>query len=187
MTQHSSLGGIKDIEGVRLRCYCDEDSGCWHWRHAFTTGRAGTHTPVTYFPALRRVVSAFRASVMLSRGMHCIPDGHFVWPNCNSRDCVNPAHLRIGTQKALGKHVARKGWRKNNPLRIAAIHAQKRAATSLTDEVLRDIRESKETLAVLSGRHGISKTHASRIRRGDSWKVSVSAPAPGVSVFSWRP
>ncbi len=177
-------GGVTTIERLQLRCYCDPDTKCWHWRRSFSTGTAGTNTPITYLPHLKRIVSAFRAAVLLTKGYDSIPRGHFVWPKCHSRDCVNPAHLDTGTQAALGKRITKMGWRKDDPKRRATLTKSARDRSTLDLQKAADIRASDLTCGQLGAIYGVSASSISRIRRNESWH---SEAVRNSSVFNWRP
>jgi hypothetical protein len=82
---------------------------------------------------------------------------------CNRPNCINPAHLRAGTQ--LDNVMDRVLAGRNGNLKGEANGRAKLAAVEV-----REIQESNESGADLSRRFGISKAMACRIKRGAAWK-----------------
>src|SRR5690606_20318080 len=78
--------------------------GCWLWVGATTWNGYGR------IRRGGRVVLAHRATYELYVGS--IPPGMSLDHLCHTRNCVNPAHLRIVTRKQNGEHRA--GANKNN-------------------------------------------------------------------------
>ena len=82
---------------------------------------------------------------------------------CNRPNCINPAHLRPGTQ--LDNVMDRVMSGRSGNLKGEANGRSKLDASSVLK-----IQMSSESGSVLAVRFGISKAMACRIKRGDAWK-----------------
>lgn len=81
---------------------------------------------------------------------------------CNTPSCLNPAHLRHGTQydNVQDRVHANRG---------GDLKGERNGRAKLTSALVMEIRSSQESGAAIARRLGISKVLACRIRRGDAW------------------
>ena len=84
-------------------------SGCWIWTGAINGGRYGQLVMFSRSDTSlnKRKMDAHRASWVLHRGE--IPAGMMVCHSCDVRECVNPAHLFLGSQTDNMQDASRKG------------------------------------------------------------------------------
>ena len=87
----------------------------------------------------------------------------FLLHSCDTPACVNPLHLRIGTQAENMQDMHTKG-RANSPAR------SRHYAAKLTEEQVKDIRNSQNTNVSLAERYNVSASNISYIKRGKRWK-----------------
>lgn len=136
---------------------------CWEWQ---ASGVSGYGTIGVGGRAGGKVL-AHRLSWELHSGP--IPDseehhGTVVLHTCDNRKCVNPAHLRLGTQSDNVRDMDAKGRRKNTPH-----HGEKHGNAKLTDEAVRFIRKSNLPQKKLAEMFGVSKYPIYRIKSGKGW------------------
>ena len=67
---------------------------CWEW----TAGKRDFGYGLVHIPGQRSPVGAHRIAYTLAVGP--IPEGAWVLHSCDNPPCVNPAHLRLGDQRA---------------------------------------------------------------------------------------
>lgn len=149
--------------------YVADDTGCWLW-----TGRLNQHGYGVFVIGHSKTFLAHRVSFELHSGLS-IPDGKCVLHSCDVRRCVNPSHLRIGTQ---AENVA--DMMERNRHKCVRRYGEANPSCKLTDEQVRQIRglyvPRKVTLAQLAARFGVSQALLSLIvngerRRGGGWKT----------------
>ncbi len=142
----------------------ERGDGCWIWRGAHVSDGYG-HFRVG--PA--RVVRAHRFAYELWVGE--IPEGLMVIHSCDVRDCVNPEHLRVGTNqdnmddrnsRGRTQHHGRGGnfWPTNR-------HSK------LTPDLVRQLRADAATgvsFRELGRRYGLDHKSAASIVRRRFWK-----------------
>jgi hypothetical protein len=87
--------------------------GCWLWTASTCSSGYGT------FGAGERTYAAHRLSYQMHFGE--IPKGRVVMHTCDVPACVNPAHLRIGSQAENVRDSASKG-RHQNPVLFGEQH-----------------------------------------------------------------
>lgn len=105
--------------------HVDKSGECWLWHgHTSPLGYGRVHW-------LKRWHQVHRVSYELHHG--AIPDGLCVLHSCDVRNCVNPAHLFLGTQIDNIEDMLRKG---RHVAPAGAAHTR----THLTDEDVRAIR-----------------------------------------------
>jgi hypothetical protein len=92
-----------------------------------------------------------------------IPAGKHVCHRCDTRLCVNPDHLFIGTHAENMADMARKGRRKG----IGSGSANGRA--KLTSEQVEQIRHSILSQRQAAAVFGVHKSQVQRIRAGKQW------------------
>ena len=150
--------GIRDLQGIMDRCRVDEFTGCWVW----AMGGDGSGRPSLWLPALERRVSLGVAICVLRTGKPPAPG--VVWHcTCSTPNCANPKHRAPGTRSSQMKAAKLQ----RDALTRARIAQGKRAASELSDTACAEIRASAEPLRIVADRHGISTSHASKIRRGE--------------------
>ena len=83
-----------------------------------------------------------------------IPTGLLVLHTCSNADCINPAHLYLGTQQDNMRDRAK---------------AETGFNTTLTADAVREIRSSKEKASALAIHYKVSNHQINRILRRNQW------------------
>lgn len=177
------FGGVNSLDRLKLRCYINDLTECWHWRLGkYADGRACVAISNPGGPSIR--MTGRRAAVLLSTGKQ-LPNGWFAWGTCNSLDCVNPAHTDHGDAKAYGAAMKRLGKHKDKPKKIAALRQNAKRQRLLTDEQVAEIRASNLPYEVLGQKYGVAQQTIGSVKRMERYKPVQ--PMAIASVFSWRP
>lgn len=153
--QHSSGTTIERFE----RMIAVGSSDCWYWTGSVNRLGYGI------FVALNET-KAHRVAYKLFCGE--IPEGLFVLHKCDTRCCVNPDHLMLGTQADNVKDMVSKGRAKQIPL-----YGEKNPQSKLTVSQVKEIRcrvKNGETQRSMCTIFGVSPMTISRLVRGETWK-----------------
>lgn len=143
----------------------DTSGSCWMWtggrdkdgygRFAVSVGR---------FDGRQRQkhMRAHRLAYVLSKG--AIPTGKLVLHSCDQPGCVNPDHLRVGTQKQNRADAVARG-------RVPSGMLHHSAKLSRSDVIeIRKRRANGEKLQELADSFGITFGHVSAICKRQSWR-----------------
>lgn len=126
--------------------------GCWIWEGIRTTSGYGLSS------INGQTIVAHRISYMLRHGP--IPDNMLVCHHCDNPLCVRPDHLFLGTPADNMMDKVHKG-RQSRGMTSGRTH--------LTDDMIREIRASKETHGQAAKRFGVSASAIYRIRKRETW------------------
>lgn len=143
----------------------EKSDGCWKWIGPRTGKGYGVISGETVETNKRsKMLLAHRVSYQLANGD--LTDVDFVLHSCDNPQCVNPAHLRKGTQSENIKEAIEKG-RKFNPRASGANHPQ----SKLTLEQARYIKAHPEKRLIdLAEEFGLSPNCIRGVRIGRTWK-----------------
>jgi len=150
----------------------DQETGCWLWVRMRTPNGYGR------FHCRNRKWRAHRAAYTIFVGD--IPPGMCICHHCDTPLCVNPAHLFVGTQRDNVHDMIRKGRKAPSPLplgvgaRVSRDTNYKRIGELNGKAILNGERAlliafSKERIATLAARYGVSPTTVGHVRGGRSW------------------
>lgn len=93
-----------------------------------------------------------------------IPKGMSVLHSCDNPACINPAHLRVATHAENMAEMARKG---------RSARGTRHPCAKLTEDLVREIRTSDETLHQLAARLGMGISALGSVRRRETWRHIV--------------
>ncbi|HEL4828951.1 TPA: HNH endonuclease [Stenotrophomonas maltophilia] len=150
------------------RAIPEPNSGCWLWLGAMQTSGYGKVKE----PKSRRAIGAHRLSYRLHRGP--IPDGMDVCHKCDTKLCVNPDHLFVGTRAENIRDCAAKG-RISRGLRHAMRQAGEAGSNAkLNWPAVRQIRaaqrEGRATQEELAKRFGVAMPTVQAAVQRKTWK-----------------
>lgn len=141
------------IDRLLEKAIRNPDSGCWEWTaHRFENGYGAIIIE-------KKVRKAHRVSYEL----HCgpIPDGARILHKCDNPSCINPDHLRIGTQTENVEDMIAKGRK---------ALGERTGVSKLTEQDVIAIRRSTEPSRKIATTYGVGKTTINSIRAGKYWK-----------------
>lgn len=130
---------------------------CWLWTGGKQSDGYGA---IGVGGRTNKKIGAHRLAWELSNGN--IPKGLHVLHKCDNPPCVNPSHLRVGTNLENMQDRGRKGRCKARGL--PGMHVK------LTPEQVIEIRKRGDTQENLARKYGVSKGAISSIWSGKSWK-----------------
>ncbi len=96
---------------VRLTRNLVIDGACWRWTGEKRTGGYG------YIEVAGKAMRVHRVAYEVLVGP--IPKGLVVMHSCDQRDCINPAHLSLGTIADNNRDMRRKGRASNPPKQVS--------------------------------------------------------------------
>jgi HNH endonuclease len=141
-----SQKGAPLIDRLMRRCIPEPNSGCWLWEGS-TNGRG---YGLAFLPGGKRVTGAHRAMLM-AHGVE-VTDRDVVMHACDMPSCVNPDHLRVGTQGDNMADMNRKG--------------RHRPAHKISLEWRQRIREDDTPAWAVAAWFGVDRKTINNIRRG---------------------
>lgn len=106
-----------------------------------------------------KAVSAHRASWIESNGE--IPEGKVIRHKCKNRNCIEPTHLEIGTQKQNIHDMWRDG---------TIAKGERNGKSKLTESIVISIRSSSLSLNRLSRMLNIARSTIQCVRKRRTWK-----------------
>ena len=136
------------------------ESGCWIWTAYKMKNGYGT------FRAKARHELAHRVAHEIFIGP--IPEGHVVMHQCDNRACVNPEHLRSGTQLENMQDAAIKG-------RMS--EGEHHGRSKLSDHDANEIRHAVGSQQKIAVKYGVVQATVSRIKSG-ARRASFSTGVP---------
>jgi hypothetical protein len=157
------------VDYVRLRCWIDPHTGCWHWRGGRnSSGKAGIPVIAVREGESKKTLSARRLILDgLGRGPR---KGEATQPTCGEYLCLNPAHLKCISRAKIAAESVRKADR-FNPRRIAAARA--RPHVKLDMETARRIRARYAELGnakLVADEFGLGHQHCWAVCVGRLWR-----------------
>ena len=156
--KHPASCGI-DEKFLRDRSY--EFGDCLIW----TQGTNGVGYPQVKVPGgTAQLVRRLAAAV----GGKPPAKGQPVTTTCNEKLCVNPAHMKPSTKKAIGKAAAARGAFSGLSRAGKIAGARRAGLVKLTDDQVAAIRASEDSDKELGQAYGVKSYYVARIRRGDA-------------------
>jgi hypothetical protein len=136
----------------------EPNTGCWLWTAGLMPDGYGTVFPTGHRGKQWR---AHRLAYVLFRGD--IPKGMQVLHRCDTRACVNPDHLFLGTPRDNIHDMLAKGR--------DTIVGERNSRAKLSEAQVKAIRlrGMKEPVDSLAREFGITKSHLRRIVQGLAW------------------
>lgn len=134
-----------------------QPGGCWLWSGRTKSGGYGVIASVRYGNRSRAIL-AHRASWFVYKGS--IPDGLLVLHKCDVPACVNPDHLFLGTQRNNLDDMTEKGRR---------TVGERVGREVLTEDIVREIRQSSARGIDLAARYGVSGSLISQVKNRRLW------------------
>lgn len=135
-------------------------NGCIEWTgHRFHFGH-GSFSPGRKYLGEPQ---AHRLSYMLEHDLLGIPDRMCVTHECDNPPCVNPDHLKLGTQITNNADMDERDRRQRG---------EDRPAAKLTEETVREARELSfrgETSVALAKKYGVSQATMHSAIKGKTW------------------
>lgn len=135
---------------------CTLSGQCWLWtktRLPSGYGKIGVKRDGKHKVELAHRVSLFLATNQWPAGV--------VMHTCDNPSCVNPEHLRVGTQKENLVDMSNKG---------RSLRGEKSASARLTPTEVEEIRKSTKLNSELASLFGVSWTTIARIKRHETWR-----------------
>lgn len=159
------VGSIGSLQELRLRCVCDQHTGCWHLRDSLGQPiRGGDGKPYVVRVDGYGRMTATRASWVLA-GRDLPPQSDIVVARaCDSGDCVRPEHLRLIRRTTLGRRVGLARERMSEAQSRALRECSQRRVV-VTPELAAWLVESRQVAADAAHGLGVSRDHANQIRR----------------------
>lgn len=112
-----------------------------------------------------RTILAHRVSYRAFKGR--IPQGMNILHSCDNRLCVNPDHLRIGTQKDNMRECSDKGRLKIvHGLHFGERHSFSRLTNSQVTQIKQMLASGELTQQAIADRFGVTNSHVSMIGSG---------------------
>ena len=142
------------------------ENECWLWTATRTKFGYGSFRVGSQSDGTRRKEMAHRMAFMLATGQD-IPPGKVVMHSCDNPQCVNPAHLSVGTYSENGK-AAYDRQRRFSTVKPRAQHPR----AKLTEEQVTYIKTvgKSRTLRDLAKEFGVSDSTIDAVRRNVNWK-----------------
>ncbi len=131
------------------KCIPDPNTGCWIWASAWDKSGYGKASNNQY---------AHRVAWEYHNG--AIPDGMFVCHKCDTRCCVNPSHLFLGTPADNSSDCVSK----NRTCSGSRQHRSK-----LTESQVSDIFNDDRPAYLIAGDYGVTDTTVCLIKLGRTW------------------
>lgn len=155
-----------------LRNVEKSEHGCWLWSGQ-NNGTYGT------FHVLGASKTVYAHRLAFELFVEPILPGYVVMHTCDQPLCVNPSHLRQGTQQENMLDKAAKG-RAFYPGMKRPLHGAANPAAKVSPETVEAIRTAYASGTTnyreLAGQFGISKSQAFRIVKGHSWMPPEHEP-----------
>jgi hypothetical protein len=149
---------LRPEEIIALRSEISE-SGCWLWKGRLNAkGYGSCCGGLAHRFAYRTLVGA-------------IPDGLYVLHHCDTRNCVNPQHLYVGTQKDNVADMWRRGRANHRGQRPGEGHSLAKLTWDKVIEIRRR-RAIGETQQKLADEFGVGREQIAKIDRNERWKVA---------------
>lgn len=158
------------IEAITARCV--EEGECLLWQGHMGNGSPQVYVNDRYWQCRRVVFEAMRGP---------IPAGRSPVMKCRSPACLNHDHMALMTPAQIGALAAKEGKFATPERRARIALARRNASEKLDSQKVAEILAC-DTAREAAQLHGIHKSMAARIRRGEAW-----APVAGASVFTFRP
>lgn len=142
---------------ARFVDHSDHPSGCWLWTG--TVIAANGYGQIWSGGGDGKMISAHRAAWELSVGP--IPVGLCVCHHCDTRLCVRPDHLFLGTYSDNAQDMIRK--QRNQ-------YGENHHNARLTPAHIEEIRNSTHSCEALAARFNVTFSTIARVRRRVWWK-----------------
>lgn len=139
------------------------DHECWFWRGCTTTGGYGL---LGMGPKCSVPRYAHRIAWELANGP--IPSGLFVCHRCDQRNCVNPAHLFVGTATDNMRDASSKG-------RLSVSRPKGHRVTDAQCAVIVRRAARGESNAALARAFGVSAVWVGKVVKGQRRQYRVEA------------
>lgn len=145
----------------RFDAWTQKTEGCWLWKGAKNYHGYGIFSEVRggIKGNPRQTFQAHRKAWEFVNGP--IPTGQVIRHMCHNKMCVRPDHMQLGT---FAENSA------DNIGRFDRVRGTDSKQSKINDQIVREIRASKETLIVLARRYGVSMALVQKVRQGKVWK-----------------
>lgn len=143
------------------RIVVNPETGCWEWQGAtdeLGRGAIGIN---------RKRYRVHRVSAHIYLGMP-LDSRLLVCHHCDNPECINPAHLFLGTNKDNSQDMVRKGR-----CRPGHLAGEQIGTAKLTRQQVEEIRRAiaaGEVQAQIARDYGVARSTITWIKKGNTWK-----------------